>query len=76
MLVTASVLRQWYTQYHPAAGPFAYHSAVALEAAMGDELRSVYADLDARPLVLAFGRRRKPVHVDHRVCRTWLEQYG
>ena len=41
ILVSASVLRQWYNQYHPASGPLEYHTAVELEAAMGGDMRNV-----------------------------------
>ena len=75
VFVSALVLRQWYTQYHPRSGPLHFDTATALEDSMGAELRLCYGDL-SRYLVSSLGRRRKAVLISERVARTWLSQYG
>ena len=76
VFVSALVLRQWYTQYHPRSGPLHFDTAAALEESMGAELRLCYGDLDARVLVSSLGRRRKAVLISLKVARTWVSQYG
>ena len=73
--VSAMLLRQWYTKYHPSSGPLRFESAEALDAAMGDELRCHYADLNYRKLVSALGQRRKVVIISQRVARSWIEKF-
>ena len=77
VLVSALVLRQWYTQYHPRSGPLHFDTAAALEESMGAELRLCYGDVSShRVLVSTLGRRRKAVLISEQVARTWLSQYG
>ena len=57
--VSALLLRQWYTKYHPDSGSLSYSTAEELETALGMELRTVYHDLGYRPLREALGKRRK-----------------
>jgi hypothetical protein len=40
--VSATILRQWYTKYHPDSGPLRYDTAEQLEQSLGDHLRAVY----------------------------------
>ena len=74
--VSALVLRQWYSQYHPASGSVRFATADALEEGMGDELRAKYAGLKDRALVTALSQRRKAVDVSRQVCVSWLEKYA
>jgi len=73
--VSALLLRQWFTKYHPSSGPVRYSSAEALDAAMGDELRGHYPDFSFKRLVSALGQRRKVVIIGHRVARTWIDKF-
>ena len=66
-------------QYHPAAGPLQYGSALDLEEALGDELRTVYGHFTStqcRRLATVLECRRKSVLVSDRTIRTWFEQYN
>ena len=77
--VGAVVLRQWYMQYHPAAGPLQYGSALDLEEALGDELRTVYGHFTStqcRGLAHALQCRRKSVLVSQQTAKTWLTNYA
>ena len=77
VFVSALVLRQWYTQYHPRSGPLHFDTATALEDSMGAELRLCYGDLShSHVLMASLGRRRKAVLISRRVAETWLFQYG
>ena len=67
--VSALVLRQWYSQYHPDSGSLRYASVAELEHAMGDDLRREYAGLRCKALRTAFGKRRKVILVSENVCR-------
>ena len=69
-------LREWYAKYHPDSGPLRYDTAEALEEALGPELRTAYPGFRRDALRSALGRRRKPVLVSSKACRTWVEQYG
>ena len=74
--VSALVLLEWYSQYHPDSPPQRYHTAAALEEAMGDDLRRDYAGLAYKALHNALGKRRKVVDVSTKVCRVWIRQYS
>ena len=74
--VSALVLRQWYSKYHPDSPAQRYHTAAALEEAMGDDLRRDYAGLAYKALRNALGKRRKVVDVSTDVCRAWVRQYS
>ena len=74
--VSALLLRQWYTKYHPDSGPLRYETAAALEEALGDEMRAAYQGLGRRPLQAALGKRRKAVLVSQKTCHSWVTQYG
>ena len=77
--VGAVVLRQWYMQYHPAAGPLQYGSALDLEEALGDEMRTVYGHFTStqcRGLAHALQCRRKSVLVSFQTIRIWYQNYN
>ena len=74
--VSALVLLEWYSQYHPDSPPQRYHTAAALEEAMGDELRRDYAGVGYRVLRVALGKRRKVVEVTAKVCQTWTARHA
>lgn len=66
-------------RYHPDGGPLRYASASELEAAMGEELRTVYSEFAGNQyklLALALQQRRKSVEVSHQCLRTWWDQYA
>ena len=75
-LVDGLLLHQWYQQYHPDAGPLRIETAAELEAQLGAELRTSYRGLCHRALSSALAKRRKPVLVTHRLCRTWLAAHS
>ena len=70
--VSALLLRQWYTKYHPDSGPLRYATADALEEALGEEMRVAYHGLGYRSLQIALGKRRKAVLVSAQTCRAWV----
>ena len=74
--VSALVLRQWFSRYHPDAGPSRFDTTAALEEDMGDDLRRQYAGLGYKALCKALGQRRKSVQVSRQVCTSWLDQYA
>ena len=74
--VAAITLRQWYTQYHPDAGPLAYETAAALEEGLGDHMREVYAGMGYRKILTALSMRRKAIHVSEQTIRTWCTRYA
>ena len=57
--VGTKVLRQWYVKYHPDSGPLRYATAEALNDALGDHMRAVYAELGYRRLRTVLAMRRK-----------------
>ena len=74
--VSARVLRQWYSKYHPDSPTQRYDTVVALEEAMGDDLRRDYAGLGYVTLRTALGKRRKAIEVSLNVCRGWVEHHS
>ena len=74
-LAEPSLLRQWYAKYHPDSGPLRIPNAEHLELILGDDLRKYYGDLNDRVLHTALRQRIKPVLLDRRVVRTWIDQY-
>ena len=72
--ISCSILRQWYTKYHPDSGPLKYDNADNLEHAMGDSLRSVCQGLGPQLLAVVLGNARKAVLVGVRVCRSWYDK--
>ena len=74
--VSALVLLEWYSKYHPDSPPQRYHTAAALEEAMGDDLRRDYAGLGYTGLRTALGKRRKVIEVSEKVCRTWTARHA
>ena len=75
-IVVSTVLRQWYTMYHPGSGAVRIENAEALEEAFGADLRAQYAGLGRLALSGALAKLRKVVLAGLQVCRTWLEKYG
>ena len=73
---TGSLLRQWYTKFHPGAGAKRIATVEELEAFMGDDLRVKYHGIPHRMLITVLSRRRCPVSVTKRVTELWLRQYG
>ena len=76
VVVSALVLQQWYSKYHPDSPAARYHTAEDLEEAMGDDLRRDYSGLGYAALKSALGKRRKVVEVTPQVCRKWIQQYS
>ena len=74
--VSAVILRQWYSLYHPDAGPLRYHSAQELEGVFGTEMRRVYIGMSYRTLCSTLSLRRRPVLINQRTATTWLEKYS
>jgi len=68
------LLRQWYAKYHPDSGPLRISSADELESLLGEDLRTYYSDLNYWAIHTALRQRVKPVLLDHRVVRTWIQQ--
>ena len=48
--VSALILRQWFTKYHPDSGALACATVKGLESALGDVLRSVYQGMGYQEL--------------------------
>jgi hypothetical protein len=76
IVVSALLLRQWYTKYHPDSGPLRYESAQELEDAMGDRMRKVYDGLSFWPLQTALSKARKVVLITQKVARSWIEKFS
>ena len=74
--VSARVLQQWYSKYHPDSPAARYLTREDLEEAMGDDLRRDYSGLGHYCLKKALGKRRKVVEVTPQVCRKWIQQYS
>jgi len=78
-IVTAALLRQWYSSYHPKTGPLRFDTATQLEEALGEEMREVYREYRAdqyKQLRMILGRRLKTVKVSSPTLRTWYRNYG
>ena len=73
--VSALVLLQWYSKYHPDSPAQRYHTAAALEEAMGDELRRDYAGAGSKALRTALRKRRPLVDVSFGACVGWTARY-
>jgi hypothetical protein len=74
--VSALVLRQWYTKFHPDSGSLSYATIEALEQGMGDELRRLYPDMAEKMLMATLSKRLKAVVITRKVARLWLRKYG
>ena len=48
--VSAQLLRQWYSQFHPESGAIQYNTVAEFESGMGDLLRKVYHGVSGRSL--------------------------
>ena len=75
-VVTARVLQQWYSKYHPDSPAPRYLTVEDLEEAMGDDLRRDYAGLRYKKLKAALGKRRRVVEVSEDVCKRWIQKYS
>ena len=73
--VTDAIAKEWF-KYHPVSGPRRIVSADALEKLMGDEMRRRYAYLPFKKIMTRLSRRRKPVLVNEKSVRTWIEKYS
>ena len=74
--VSSVLLRQWYVRYHPSSAPMVIHSMEELEAAVGSDLRDVYAGMGREAIRTALSRRMKPVAVCLKVIENWLGRYA
>ena len=63
--VSALILRQWFTKYHPDSGALACATVKGLESALGDVLRSVYQGMGYQELQSMLDRRRKAALVSN-----------
>ena len=63
-------------KYHPDSGPLRYATAEALNDALGDHMRAVYAELGYKRLRTVLAMRRKAVLVTVDVARKWVDTFG
>ena len=73
-LADPSLLRSWYSKYHPDSGPLRISSVAQLESLLGEELRLYYGHLKYWSLHTALQQRIKPVLLDRSLVKTWVQQ--